>query len=351
MRDRILIPAAGLVLIFLSAVLIMDVYFEKYQLMWISRQLAIDSIKRKIVFGVVIALMLLDGIYCLSVLFRRISRRKGFVVEKREGGELAISVKALESLVTKCLAPYDAVTCKSIHLHNEREGLVIGLRTGVRRGTNIPMLADSLQKQIRQYVTDCTGCDVKRVYVQVDSMDAAGENTAYHVPDPVDPVAEHLKSQDESAAQDEAKTPIHQRLFGHKDQPADLPPAPAAEAEAPQPAPNPEPAEKPEAPVNQEAETAKPEQETAPAVDNRPWHQRLFGKREEPVEAVATATAEPVKPETASEATEPQPAEPGDGQQQETESAGEAETPDSESVTAEQLPFLDTWESEAKRND
>ena len=44
MRDRILIPAAGLVLIFLSAVLIMDVYFEKYQLMWISRQLAIDSI-------------------------------------------------------------------------------------------------------------------------------------------------------------------------------------------------------------------------------------------------------------------------------------------------------------------
>ena len=327
-RDRILIPAAGVVLLLLAALLIADVYFNKLQFMWLGRQLAIDSIKRKIVFGVGIALLLIVGFYCISVMFRRIGRRKGFVVEKREGGELAISVKALESLVMKCIAPYEAVECKSIHLHNEREGLVIGLRIGVRRGTNIPMLADSLQKQIRQYVSDCTGCDVKRVYVQVDTMDVAGDQTAYHVPDPVDPVAEHQKTQETQETETDTKLPLHQRLFGHKDQPAELPLAPV---EAAPPAPE-------TAPETAAAEEPKPAEQTevGPVSSSEP---EQIEPLSETVDEAGSAEAEA---EAASAAVEPAEA---------LETPETTETENKETATPEELPFLDLWESEAKRDD
>lgn len=248
--DRIIAAVAGLLLAALSLIPLVDFLTNARifaRLAEISEVKSASHIILMVGGGIVVLLM---GILCLRLAFRR-GKRKDFVVQSTDVGELSISIKAIDNLVQKCVEKHDELHVSSTTLENTRDGLVIGMRVGLANGVNIPLAVNALQKQIKQYVTACSGVDVHEVKVQVDTTAAKGNASVYAVPDmlenvtlprndapvpeePVAPVAEEIAEVKEEKC-------LHQRLFGEEEQPAIVPMPPemmeeAAEAPAEEPA-------------------------------------------------------------------------------------------------------------------
>ncbi|MBQ8537568.1 MAG: alkaline shock response membrane anchor protein AmaP [Clostridia bacterium] len=193
---------------------------------------------------VAVALILL-GIFDCSLLFRRSKGRKGFVLQTTENGELSISIKAMESLVHKCVDKHEEIHVLSTSISNSRDGVVVALRISLANGVSIPLAVNSLQKQIKQYITACSGVDVHEIKVQVETTSAEAKNSPYAVPDveiqlekePEVPQSSKLPMIDEPEAKaavsekkpDEqaGKRPLHQRLFSHREEETFVPIPPA----------------------------------------------------------------------------------------------------------------------------
>lgn len=248
--DRIVAAIAGLMLLALSVIPLADTLFDARildRLVEIAKVKSVSHMAFMLGGGAALVLM---GLACLHLAVRR-AKRKGFVVQTTDVGELSISIRAIEDLVGKCVEKHDELHVTSTTLENARDGLVIGLRIGLASGVNIPLAVSALQKQIKQYVTACSGVDVHEVKVQVDATNVKGSSSIYAVPDALEnpaPLPKEEKAVPEAeAAPAEVKEPeekcLHQRLFGEEEQPAivPMPPveetaeeaAPAAEEEIP----------------------------------------------------------------------------------------------------------------------
>jgi len=255
-------------------------------------------------------LLTLLGVHSLSILFRR-KRKKGFVVQKTEHGELSISIHAMENLVQKCIDKHQELTLVSNHIANTRDGVVVDLRIGLANGVSIPLVVSTLQKQIKQYITSCSGIDVKEVKVEVETANIKSEGGPYTVPETL------IQGGTKPAEQSQPK-PAHQQYQQPVPQPQYQPPAPQPQYQppvqqpAPQPVkqtpppapqvkhePKPEPKREAPAPQAQLHPTQKERQQvykvpadlkgpvfpTPPkegAEKKRPLHQRLFGHKEQP---------------------------------------------------------------------
>ena len=271
--DRIVAAVAGLLLAALSLIPLLDFLANTR---FFARLAEISEVKSAshIIFmvggGIVVLLM---GILCLRVAFRR-GKRKDFVVQSTDVGELSISIKAIEDLVNQCVSKHDELHVSSTTLENTRDGLVIGMRVGLANGVNIPLAVNALQKQIKQYVTACSGVDVHEVKVQVDTTAAKGNASVYAVPDMLEnvtlPREEKLVTvvetqvQAEEIAEVKEEKCLHQRLFGEEEQPAIVPMPPVEEVADAEEAANEQ-----EAPVEETAEAQKEEAvaEEAPAAE------------------------------------------------------------------------------------
>lgn len=294
--DRLLVALSGLILI-LTALCMLDQNVVNFGLVT-ALQTLIQPITDKpdhVVYIVAliaaIALLMLLGLYCVGMLFRHQKRHKrGFVVQQTDCGELSISVKAIEGLVQKCVDRHDEISVLSTALDSARDGLIIRLRIGLTGGVNIPLAVSALQKQIKQYVSSCSGVDVKEVKVQVETSAARGKASPFQVEELSDkaaplPVVEDktpaitAASVEEKAAE-EARRPLHQRLFGRGEEPMTVaaPPAPAeitepATAPAEQPAAAEAPAaESVEAPAAEPVEV--PAAEASEQIDDAPVTQQ-----------------------------------------------------------------------------
>ena len=227
--DRLLNLLAGLILLALTAALAAEAFLG-----WqISARVGAvlrrgDTVTLVVIAAVALALFLL-GVYCVGTLFRRDKAHRGFVVQKTEGGELSISIKAIESLVRKCLDKHDEIHLTGMRMDTTRDGLVIRLRSGLAGGVNIPLAVGAVQKQIKQYVTACSGVDVKEVKVQVETSAEQTGKSIYTVPDmPEDTVAlprEEEIPREAAPAESKEEKCLHQRLFGSEEQ-ENLVPAP-----------------------------------------------------------------------------------------------------------------------------
>ena len=291
--DRLLTALAGL-LLFATGLIFFLWAFRGIPADWLNA-LTVKEIGRLPIFVALGlgAVMVLLGIHSISLLFRR-RGKKGFVVQKTEHGELSISIHAMENLVQKCVDRHEELTVVSNRIENTRDGVVVDLRIGLANGVSIPLVVSTLQKQIKQYITSCSGIDVREVKVEVETASIKAEKSPYSVPDTL------LQS---------------------------IPKAPPMEAPPParpvQPADRPaQPAERPERieqrverieriertvtpPVNGVQPAIKPVQQPAPQVmqrmqpdlkgpsfpeppaenteeKKRPLHQRLFGHKEQP---------------------------------------------------------------------
>jgi len=274
--DRILVAVAGLLVLAGCAALAAQLFFNKNVVAWAGRLLADQSLRIWLI--VALALLLILGVYCVLILFRHRSRHDKFVMQKTENGELSISLKAMESMVQKCLDPHKELSVQSVRLENQKGGLLIRIRGTVASGVSIPLTVDALQQQIKQYVTACSGVEVKDIRVQIESSGPEATESLYAIEaptaralpssgvkeeKPVEPVEEKV----EEISAEELETIA-----------AEIPKPESAEAE------NEEEKAEP-AVVVPEAAVAAAEQlkkEAPEEDDDRPMHQRLFSSYEEP---------------------------------------------------------------------
>lgn len=238
--ERLLAAIAGLCLVLQG---VLNILWGLGWQLWVEA-LQGDHGLIKIIAGV---LFIVLGVFLCGLLFRRSSGRKGFVLQNTENGELSISIKAMESLVQKCVDKHEELKVLSTSITNGRDGVVVSLKIGLATGVSIPLAVNSLQKQIKQYITACSGADVQEVRVQVETTNADAKASPYAIEEPEilfekEPeVPEAAKlpvmndpQEDKASEATEAieeKRPLHQRLFGHKEEEATVPVPPQVKAE------------------------------------------------------------------------------------------------------------------------
>lgn len=202
--------------------------------------------QRAVMVAAAIALCFL-GLHSVSMLFRS-SKEKGFFVQHTEYGDLSISMSAMENMVKKCVATHDELKVSNTRIHHVRDGVVISIRIALANGVNIPITVSVLQKQIKQYITSCSGIDVKEVRVLVETSNG----TAAACPAPEKTMVEDAYSAVQNtavvgtsqavpqtsapseapvSAEEDAKKPLHQRLFKRDEKPQIIP-QPPQESEA-----------------------------------------------------------------------------------------------------------------------
>ncbi len=134
-------------------------------------------------------LLIALGVHGILMLFRR-GREKGFIIQHSEYGDMSISMNALESMVQKCVASHQELTVNATRIQHAREGIIVDIKITLLGGVNIPLTVNALQKQIKQYITSCSGVDVHKVRVMVETdARSASEADAQPAPDTPVPVA------------------------------------------------------------------------------------------------------------------------------------------------------------------
>lgn len=202
--------------------------------------------------------------------------RHDFVVQRTDNGELRISVKAIEGLVQKCIDMHDEIRVNSQRIHNTRDGVVVDLNIALANNISIPLAVAALQKQIKQYLSASSGIDVTEVRVSVDTAQLPMKNGKAA---PAEPAAEAAAPAEEAeteaaepAPEEPAKAqklPLHQRIFGRPETPANMPEPPKPEEIAAEEAAEEVPAEEEAAPEAEAIPQAE-EAEAAPAEEEAP---------------------------------------------------------------------------------
>ena len=234
-------------------------------------------------------------IRCLDRLLVALAgRRDKFVMQKTENGELSISLKAMESMVQKCLDPHKELAVQSVRLENQKGGLLIRIRGTVAGGVSIPLTVDALQQQIKQYVTACSGVEVRDIRVQIESSGPDTKDSLYAIEAPTSrALPGGMNAKEETPAEKQ------------KDEPPEMTREELEQVMAEMPAPTPSESEETEEtgpqveiPAAAAAAAEQLKNEAPQEDDDRPIHQRLFSSPEEPC-------VMPMPPEEPAPETEP----------------------------------------------
>lgn len=267
---RIMTALGGLALWLMGLTILAETFFRIPVSAWITVQLGGGNALPVLLALVAAALLCAFGTCCFLLLCpRKALGHGGYVMQKGENGTIGVSVRSIEGLVQTCVKQHPSVAEAEISIVERREGIVILMNIQEEAGVNIPLAVGAMQKQIKQYVTACTGVDVQEVRVLVESTDLRTVASPYAV-----------KEIAPEAAPEMVQAPAEQPEPPEKEAAEATPAEPVGVAMPPMP-------------------------ELAAYEDDRPLHQRLFGAEEEPaiVPAPPQMTAEPQPEETAPEAS------------------------------------------------
>lgn len=271
--DRILVALSGLLMLAGCVALAAQLLFGKDVIGWFTNVLT--SEQNRVWLIIVLALLAAIACYCILMLFRHRGHKDKFIMQKTENGELSISLKAMENMVLKCLDPHKELTVQGVRLENQKGGLLIRIRGTVAGGVSIPLTVDALQQQIKQYVTACSGVEVKDIRVLVESSGPDATESLFAIEPPT---ARALPGGSNAAEEN----PKEQK----EDEPAQMTQEEVEQVMAEMPAPPPSDAEDAAPVVEVSAAAAAAAEmlknEAPQEEDDRPIHQRLFSNPEEP---------------------------------------------------------------------
>lgn len=252
--DKMMIAAAGFVLLCAAVGFALQMFFDVPVTQALIELLG-SELAVKIAAGCLTLVAVLTAVWCLSLLFRRRRARKGYVGQSTESGPLDISIKALNHLVGECLGNHPELRTETMDVHPDGDGVMVGLRIQLASGVSIPLAVNALQKQIRQYVTACTGLQVCEVHVEVSDTSGEGGESPYAIPSALQtalPVNSDVNKLSAIEAEEDIGRPAHQRMFDRDEQPVNMPEPPPEEPE-----------EVTDSPEVSEAEETAEENETA----------------------------------------------------------------------------------------
>ena len=210
--DRLLSALMGILCILAAVAIVL------YAVGWLPVQQIKDLIAsltgglqlwmRWAIFGAAMLLLVLLGAHGVGMLFRR-RKDKGFVVQHTEYGDMNISIKALENMVKKCVDAHSELTANYTKIYLVRGGVSMDMKITLASGVNIPLTVNALQKQIKQYITSCSGVDVHEVRVKVET------DTVKLLPPPSAPVVEPAPVEEIKRVESPAEAMHH-----HNEEPA-----------------------------------------------------------------------------------------------------------------------------------
>jgi len=274
--DRILAALMGILCILAAVGIVAYAFglFPVQQVKDLLQKFTVMDWRKWLIVGAGALVLAAVGIYGIGMLFRR-RKDKGFVVQHTEYGDMSISMKAMENMVKKCVDSYGELTVNQTKIYLVRSGVSVDLKITLASGVNIPLTVNSLQKQIKQYITSCSGVDVYEVRVKVET------DPVKLLPAPQSPVVEPEPAEEVKCVEAPAE-----REYQYKEEPEQY--AKASEKEEAVEAASEKPVE----------ETAESAEEIAEETAETP--------AEEAVEEVAAAaeTAEQAEPEEAAEQVE-----------------------------------------------
>lgn len=126
---------------------------------------------QRAVLGGAGALLVILGLHNVCMLFKG-KKMKGFIMQRTDYGDMSISMKALETMVHKCVDQHSELEVKSTKIYRVKNGILVQIRILLETGVNIPLTVSALQKQIKQYIVSCSGVDVREVRVLVETNSA-----------------------------------------------------------------------------------------------------------------------------------------------------------------------------------
>jgi hypothetical protein len=117
------------------------------------------------------------------------------------------------------------------------------MRISLASGVNIPLAVSALQKQIKQYITSCSGVDVREVRVMVETnnslapftgsglqggmmADVTAAARAGEVASSLQEAAQNATLTEPEPLETHEKLPLHQRLFHREEKPQIVPEPP-----------------------------------------------------------------------------------------------------------------------------
>ena len=138
------------------------------------------SITRLLVlFGGVV--LILYSLYIL-MLPRRIKKQEGqFILQQTAGGELRISMKAIENIVKKCVDLQADMRMIMLNVDHSRDKVRIDLRVSLLGNISIPMAAEALQTQIKRQLAASAGIDESEVRISVETAETTAKQSPYLV--------------------------------------------------------------------------------------------------------------------------------------------------------------------------
>ena len=183
--DRILAALMGILCIAGAAGIVMYAFgwLPVQQIGDLLQKVAAMNWYKWLIYGAAALILLLVGLYGVGMLFRR-RKDKGFVVQHTDFGDMSISMKAMENMVKKCVDSHGELAVNQTKIYLVRSGVSIDMKITLASGVNIPLTVNALQKQIKQYITSCSGVDVYEVRVKVET------DNVKLLPPPQEPVIE-----------------------------------------------------------------------------------------------------------------------------------------------------------------
>ena len=168
--DRILAALMGILCIAAAAAIVLYAVdmFPQEQVNALLEQLMAMNWHKWLIIGAAALVLLVVGLYGIGMLFRR-RKDKGFVVQHTDYGDMSISMKAMENMVKKCVDSHGELSVNQTKIYLVRSGVSIDMKITLASGVNIPLTVNALQKQIKQYITSCSGVDVHEVRVKVET--------------------------------------------------------------------------------------------------------------------------------------------------------------------------------------
>lgn len=256
-KDRILILLLALVALFgtVGAVALAMGKVTLDPVIQLMVKVSLMSPKVKIALVVAAVLLALLALALIGMILpAKKKRSSNFAIQQNENGMVRISLKALDTLVQKCLNKHAELKVVTSTLFSDEESVRVDVHIALQSDISMPLAISALQKQIKKYLEACSGVVVKEVRIFVDSTLPANEDTAkspYAIP------ASLLGMEQESLPAAEEK---EEMILEVEEKTVEESMQEKAAEEAP--------AE--EAPVQEAAEEAPVEQEQAAAAEDEP---------------------------------------------------------------------------------
>ena len=173
--------AAALMIALLTGKLSLDRIIEL-----VSKVDLTQAVYKAALAGVAIVLGLIGVLLISAMTPSRKKRSSNFAIQRNENGMVRISVKALETLVSKCLNQHVELKVITSSLYSDEESIRVDVHIALQSDISMPLAISALQKQIKRYIEACSGVNVQEVRIFVDSTIPATEETAkspYAIPE------------------------------------------------------------------------------------------------------------------------------------------------------------------------